>query len=157
VLAEQSEDGRQLIVSILDPIKGRGSELTRFGFEREFDALDGPLCVISPDGTRLAIARNLENPIEIRSLHGQLIRTIPSQSFGVLSWLAWSADQKGFFVTRKGQNGDELLYLDFQGNAASLRNCVGGDTCDGLPSPDGRHIAIGDKDQSNNMWMLENF
>jgi len=157
VLAEQSEDGRQLIVSILDPIEGRGSELTRFDFDREFDALDGPLCAISPDGTRLAIARNLEKPIEIRSLRGQLIRTLPPRSFGVLTWLAWSSDQKGFFVTRKGQNGDELLYLDFQGSATSLRKCVWSDTCYGLPSPDGRHLAIGDKDQNNNMWMLENF
>jgi len=157
VLAEQSEDGKQLIVSILDPIKGRGSELARFDFDREFPALDVPLCVISPDGTRLAVARGLESPIEIRTLHGQFIRKIPSQSFGVLTWLAWSADQKGLFLSRKGQKGDELLYLDFQGTATSLWKCLGGDRFKKLHSPDGRHLAIPDTDQSNNMWMMENF
>ena len=153
----QSEDGKQMIVSILDPIKGRGSELARFDFDRELAAVDVPLGVISPDGTRLAISRNPEGPIEIRSLHGQLIRKIPSQSSGILTWLTWSADQTGLFVSRKGQKGDELLYMDFQGNATSLRKCVGGDTCQGFPSPDGRHLAVSDRAQSNNMWMMENF
>jgi eukaryotic-like serine/threonine-protein kinase len=157
VLAEQSEDRKQMIVSILDPIKGRGPELTRFDSGRELSVGDPPPCVISPDGTRLAMARNPESPIEIRSLHGELIRKIPSQSVGELFWLLWSADQKGFFVTRKGQRGNELLYLDLQGKATPLRQCIGTETCFGIPSPDGRHLAIIDRDQSNNMWMMENF
>jgi serine/threonine protein kinase len=153
----QSEDGKQMIVSILDPVKGLGSELARFDFDRELAAVDVPLGVISPDGTRLAIARNPEGPIEIRSLHGQLIRTIPSQSFGVLTWLTWSTDEKGLFVSRKGQKGDELLYLDFEGHLTSLRKCGGSDSCQGFPSPDGRHLAVSDRPQSNNMWMMETF
>ncbi len=157
VIAQQSEDGKQMIVSVLNPMKGRGPELARFDLDRELAVLEGPSCVISPDGTRLATARSPESPIEIRSLHGELMRKIPSQSLGVLTWLTWAADQKGFFVSRKGQRGDELLYLDLQGKATSLRKCVGRDTCQGLPSPDGRHLAIIDRDQSNNMWMMENF
>jgi len=163
VLVQRSEDDRQMIVSVLDPIKGRGSELVRFDLNRELGVLGLPeFVVISPDGTRLAIARGPESPLEIRSLHGQLIHKIPSQSVGELIWLNWSVDQKGFFATRKGQSGNELLYLDFQGKAASLRKCGGGTDdvgggCEGLPSPDGRHLAITDKDQSNNMWMMENF
>jgi eukaryotic-like serine/threonine-protein kinase len=162
VIAEQSEDRKQMIVSILDPIKGRGSELVRFDFDQELGVLEFPICFISPDGARLAMARSPESPLEIRSLHGQLIRKIPSQSLGPLHSLMWSADQKGFFVTRKGQGGNELLYLDFQGKATSLRNCGGGASgagggCEGFPSPDGRHLAIVDRDQSNNMWMMENF
>jgi serine/threonine protein kinase len=154
VLAHRSEDGRQMIVSILDPIKGRGSELVRF----DFDAT----CVISPDGTRLAVWRSPESPLEIRSLHGRLIHKIHSRSVGELIWLNWSADQRGFFATRKGKSGNELLYLDFQGKTTSLRKCGGGTNglgggCEGLPSPDGRHLAITDRDQSNNMWMMENF
>jgi len=109
------------------------------------------------------MARSPESPLEIRSLHGQLIRKIPSQSVGKLIWLNWSADQKGFFVTREGQSGNELLYLDLQGKATFLRKCGGsggdlsGGQCEALPSPNGRHLAILDRDQSNNMWMMENF
>jgi hypothetical protein len=163
VLAEQSEDRKQMIVSTLDPIKGRSSELMRVDFDRELGVIELPTCVISPDGTRLAIAPTPESPLEIRSLHGQLIHKIPSQSVGRLLWLNWSADQKGFFATRRGESGNELLYLDFQGKATSLRKCGGNagsslaGGCEGLPSPDGRHLAILDRDQRDNMWMMENF
>jgi len=157
VLAEQSEDRKRMIVSILDPIRGRGPELARFDSDREFE--EDPICIISPDGNRLAVSRGPESPLEIRSLHGQLIRKIPSQSVRVLHWLTWSADQKGFFATRSVQNVNELLYLDFQGKTTSLRKCGsnGGGGCESLPSPDGWHLAIIDTEQSNNMWMMENF
>ena len=146
-----------MIVSILNPIKGRGPELARFDFARELSVLEVPLGTISPDGTRLAIARSPGGPIEIHSLHGQLMHIISSQSGGGLIWLSWSADQKGLFVTRKGQTGNELLYMDLQGRATKLRRCIGTETCFGLPSPDGRHLAIIDRDQSDNIWMMENF
>jgi serine/threonine protein kinase len=162
VLAQRSEDGKQMIVSTLDPIKGRGSELVRFDFDRELGVLEGPICVISPDGSRLAMVRSPDSPLEIRSLHGQLMRKIPSQSVGELTWLNWSGDQEGFFVIRKGQSGNELLFLDFQGKATSLRKCGGGTAglgggCGALPSPDNQHLAFDDRDQSNNIWMMENF
>jgi hypothetical protein len=145
-----------MIVSILDPIIGRGPELARFDFDRELVVVEVPTCVISPDGTRLAIARSPESPIEIHSLHGQLIHKIASRSTGASTFLTWTADQKGFFVTRKAQNGNELLHLDLQGKATRLRKCTGTETCFGLPSPDGRYLAIIDRNQSNNMWMMEN-
>jgi len=161
VLAEQSDYHMQMIVSILDPIKGRGPELARFNFDREPDVLEDPICVVSPDGTRLAIARGPESPLEIRLLHGQLIRKIPSQSVRHLVGLNWAPDQNGFFATRAAQNVNvkELLYLDFKGTATSLRKCGSNDGggCESLPSPDGRHLAIVDTEQNNNMWMIENF
>jgi serine/threonine protein kinase len=156
VIAQQSEDRKQMIVALFDPMKGSGPELTRFDFDRELDAIGSPTCAVSPDGTRLAIRRGPDSPIEIHSLHGQLIRKIPLQSVGELTWLTWTADEKGFFL-RKGQGRNELLYLDLQGNVTSLRKCVDALACSGYPSPDGRHLAIIDRNQSNNMWMMENF
>ena len=157
VIAEQSEDRKQVIVSILDPIKGRGPEVFRFDVDRVLGPIEIPPCIISPDGTRLAIARNPEGSIEIHSLHGQMIRKIPTRSLGKLFLFSWSSDREGLFVTRKAPGGNELLHLDFQGKVTSLRKCIGEETCDGLPSPDGRHLAIVDRNQSNNMWMMENF
>jgi len=54
------------------------------------------------------------------------------------------------YVTRSASGFCGLLL-------SSVRKCVAGDTCHGLPSPDGRHLAIIGRDQSNNMWMIENF
>jgi serine/threonine protein kinase len=157
VIAEQSKDRKQMVVSLFDAVTGRGPELVRFDFDRELGTIEVPTCVISPNGTRLAIARSPESPIEIHSLHGQIIDKIPSQSVGKLFDLRWSTDQKGLFVTRKMPAGNELLHLDFQGNITSLRKCLRDETCSGIPSPDGRHLAILDRNQSNNMWMMENF
>jgi hypothetical protein len=162
VIAQQSEDRKQMIVALFDPKKGSGPELTRFDFDRELGVIGVPTCALSPDGTRLAIRRSPESPIEIHSLHGQLIHKIPSQSVSELNVFTWSADQKGLFVTRGAPGGNELLHLDFQGKVTSMRKCGGGTGglgggCGGLPSPDGRHLAIVDRNQSNNMWMMENF
>jgi serine/threonine protein kinase len=157
VIGEQSDDHKQMIVSNFDALTGRGPELARFDLDRELGLLEVPACAISPDGTRLAIARSPESPIEIRSLHGRLIRKTPSQSVGTLFDLRWSTDQKGFFVTRKAPGGSELLHLDLKGDISSLRKCIGAEVCGGIPSPDGRHLAIVDRNQSNNMWMMENF
>jgi len=162
VIAQPSEDRKQMIVALFDPIKGTGPELMRFDLDRELDAIGIATCALSPDGMRLAIMRGPDSPIEIHSLHGQLIHKIPSQSAGQLGDLSWSADQQGFFVTRTAPGGNERLYLNFQGKATPLRKCGGGTLglgggCGGLPSPDGRHLAIIDRDQSNNMWMMEDF
>jgi len=157
VIAEVTDDQKQMIVSAFDAVKGRGPELKRFDLDRNVDVfVDNLLCAISPDGTRLAIARSPETPIEIHSLHGQLIRTIPSRVPGKFLNVGWAADQQGLFVTRQAQAGPELLHIDMRGNTHSLYKCTGWG-CFGSPSPDGRRLAILDHRQSTNMWMMENF
>ena len=157
VIAEVTDDQKQMIVSAFDAIKGRGPELTRFDLDRNVDVfVDNLLCAISPDGTRLAIARSPETPIEIYSLRGQFIRTIPSRVSGKFVAVGWAADQRGVFVTRQAQGGSELLHIDLKGTTQSLYKCTGWG-CFASPSPDGRHLAILDHRESTNMWMMENF
>lgn len=157
VIVEQSEDRKQMIVSALDAVNGRGAELARFDLDRDVDLfVDNLLCALSPDGTRLALARSPESSIEVYSLRGQLIRKVPSRSSGKLIGLVWSPDQNGVFLTRKSEKGTELLHLDFKGNLQSLRNCIGW-ACFPFPSPDGRHLAVLENNQSTNIWMMENF
>ena len=157
IIAEVTNDQKQMIVSAFDAIKGRGPELTRFDLDRNVDVfVDNLLCAISPDGTRLAIARSPETPIEIHSLRGQFIRTIPSRVPGKFVAVGWAADQQGLFVTRQAQGGTELLHVDMKGTTQNLYKCTGWG-CFGSPSPDGRHLAILDHRQSTNMWMMEKF
>jgi hypothetical protein len=158
VIAEESDDNKQLIVSGIDPIGGRGAELARFDLDRPVDLfVDNAICVLSPDGTRLAFTRSPEGSVEIDSLHGQSIRKIPFHTTGKLIWMSWAADQKGLFLTMRAPGGAELVHLDLEGNAKTLRKCVGVNTCGALPSPDGRHLAILEQRQTTNMWMMENF
>src|SRR5262249_14715269 len=157
VIAEQSDDHKQMIVSRFDPLTGRGPELGRFELDRDLDTfVENLICTLSRDGTRLAIARSPESPIEIHSLWGQLMRIIPSRIPGKKIGLTWAANQEGFFVTRRAPEGTELFHLDLQGNENRLWRCFGWG-CFASPSPDGRHLGILDNKQSTNIWMMENF
>jgi len=157
VIAEVSDDRKRMIVSALDPIKGRGSELAWFDLDRDVDVfVDNLLCAISPDGTRLAITRSPESRIEIYSLRGKLTQIIASKALGKLVGIRWSANGSGFFATRRAQGGFELVHIDLKGTTQSLYKCTGWG-CFASPSPDGRHMAILDNRQSMNMWMMENF
>jgi len=160
VVAEESTDRKTMIVTAFDPVQGRGGELARFDLKP--DANTGVnidhlvLCRISPDGTRLAIARSSDGPIEIHSLRGQPTFTIRTPSLNKIVMFNWAADQKGLFVSRHLLGGYEISYVDLAGRTHSLWTSHGG-WCQSRPSPDGRNLAIYEVEKSTNIWMMENF
>src|SRR5207249_4389100 len=81
ILAEESDDKKGMVISTLDALGGRGQELARFPFDPAVEKL---VCVLSPDGTRVAFARGSLAVIEIHSLRGELIRKIPFEGSGKL-------------------------------------------------------------------------
>ena len=157
VAAEQTSDHKQMVVTSFDPIKGRGDELARIDLDRDIDPLvENLFCVVSPDGTRLAVTHSPDGPIEIRSLRGQPTHIIRAKALDKLFDVTWAADGKGLFVARHVLEGTELLHVDERGKSTRLWKSLG-PKCDGVPSPDGRHLAIYDWRRSANMWMMENF
>ena len=70
--------------------------------------------------------------------------------------LDWSSDGKGFYCGSSSANGSTLLYVDLKGNARVLWKTKG-DRVWGIPSPDGRSLAIGASVTSSNVWMIEGF
>ena len=69
VIAERSDDRKQMIVTGFDPLKGRVRELARFDVDPALDVnVENLICVLSPDGTRLATASGPNGPIKIYSL-----------------------------------------------------------------------------------------
>jgi hypothetical protein len=56
VVVERSTDAKQMVVTALDPIKGKGPELTRYNVDFFSEEFGTPLFGVSPDGTRLAVA-----------------------------------------------------------------------------------------------------
>ena len=156
-VAEQSDDHKQMIITVFDPVKGRGPELARFDLSPEYETnLKTVLWNISPDGTRLAAARGPAGPILIRSLRSQQTQVIRANGLNHIRQLQWASDGKGLFVSNVTNGGSEIIHVDLNGNAQLLWKC-GGDVCFGQSSPDGRHLAIYDKKLNANMWMLENF
>jgi Tol biopolymer transport system component len=156
VLVERTADGQQMIVTQFDVIRGRGGELARVNLARKLDPSENPLAAISPDGTRLAIARSPDGPIEIRSLRGQPTFSVAAEGLDKLFVLLWAADGKALIVHRLVQGGAEVLRVDLHGGVTRLwkfHSPRGG----GIPSPDGRYLAIVDWQQESNMWMMEGF
>lgn len=153
VIAEQSEDGQPLIFSAFDPTKGRGEELARFEPERGADYH----WALSSDGARIAILKVGSSRIYTLHLDGH-----PRQDTEVTGWsnlarLFWDADGKGWFTSAKTRSSWALLHVDQQGKADLLLEREATARFYGLPSPDGRHLAINTVTTSGNAWIIERF
>jgi len=155
LIGEPTDDGKQLTITAIDPLEGRGPELFRFDLVSNDDTwyID-----VSPDGTRVATTRTSAGPIHILSLNGQPLRQIQVKGWTNLQSFVWAADGKGLFVAAGIRNGMELLHVDLQGYAHALWENTGatGETL-ASPSPDGRHLAFNGWTTNGNMWMLENY
>jgi serine/threonine protein kinase len=153
VMSERSVDGKRLVLSVLDPLKGRGRELTRLATNPG----SGYSWDLSPDGTRIALLKAGDPAIRIVSLTGQ-----PDHELSPKGWKAffgphWMADGRGLLVTTHDGNTPVLLRTDLQGNADVLWRLHGGLGTFGLCSPDGRHVAMMDWEVNSNLWMMDNF
>jgi eukaryotic-like serine/threonine-protein kinase len=157
VLPEQTADHKQLVVTAFDPIKGRGGELIRFDLGREINLdVENLLCVLSPDGTRLALARSEDGPIEIWSLRSRSKLTVLAKPLGKIWNIGWAADGNALLIPTHVQDGTELLHVDLRGRTTRLWKSLG-PRCFAVPSPNGRHLAIYDWQRSANMWTMEDF
>jgi len=159
VVAETTEDVKGMTVTTFDPVNGRGAELARFGLgeDKTLGRDHLLLCDLSPDGSRLAVARSPVGPIEIHSLRGQQRLTIPTTALHPLRYIKWTADGKGLFVSTGGQDSGEVLHLDMHRKPNVIWKCTGPNFCLPNPSPDGRHIAIFETKRNANVFMMENF
>jgi serine/threonine protein kinase/Tol biopolymer transport system component len=158
-LSEPSPDLKQLVISALDPLNGRGKELTRISlwYPNNYYSWD-----ISRDGSRLAFTQssNREGRIRILSLAGGENREIDVKGWNYLRSLSWATDGKGLFVGRRPISGSTLLYVDLEGRSDVLwqqGELPGSPWTWGAPSPDGRHLAFVSYSADTNVWMLENF
>jgi eukaryotic-like serine/threonine-protein kinase len=155
MLFEDDLDRKQYTLSSFDPLSGRGHELARIDYD--VDKKDYAI-VLSPDGTRLAYTTGHESLIHVLSLRGQPLQEITVKGgWNRFEDIEWAADCKGLFVAHGIQGGAVLLYVDLQGNAHVLWQQHGGTGTYGLPSPDGRHLALLGWTMEDNIWMMENF
>ena len=155
IVGERTEDKKQLIISPLDPLTGRGPELARLPLDPNHD--DGFL-TLSADGNRIALLQTPESPIQIFSLQGRPIEQIWVKGWSNLRAHSWARDGKGLYVAAGTRGGQVLLYVDLQGNAHRLWESPGASSqMFTNPSPDGRHLAIQSWTTKSNVWMMENF
>jgi eukaryotic-like serine/threonine-protein kinase len=154
VISELGEDGKAFVMTAFDPLKGRGAILARIETEAAARKFRWDL---STDGTKIAFAKSAEAPIEILSLSDQRTKVILVNGWNNLESLDWSADGKGLLVSNGVRDGIVLLSVDLLGNAQVLWTNREGAEIQSRPSPDGRHLAIGDSKVEGNIWTMESF
>jgi len=159
VLLEASQDEKELTITAFDPLKGRGKVLRTI--EENPDAhFEGD--ALSPDGAIVAMSRSGEAETHIRllSLTGRPDREIALKDCPHLAGLDWSQDARGVYCGCVSPESKTLQYLDLKGQSRVLWRFKGagaGGQVWGIPSPDGRYLAIMGEVENSNVWMLESF
>jgi serine/threonine protein kinase len=156
-VVSELKDGN-LIFFHLDPLKGRGEEITRIdGYQSK-----GPRWDLSPDGARIAIVDELDEKGEIRILkvadRTATALAVRDWKWQRLSLISWAADGKGWFAYAESDNSaDALLSIDANGNPRVLQEIPSGILMAIVPSPDGKRLAFTKRGYVDGVMLLENF
>ena len=157
---------QQLFFSF-DPATGANMELkSASGIDRDSDL---PNWELSPNGKYLArsiLKPNQDAAIRIFSIADGSDNTVEVRGWPVLIGIYWSADGKKLWaggVNPKragfgGANTCPLLEIGLDGKVRVMASLS--DVCFyvGIPSPDGRYVAIeGAKADNSNVWLVQNF
>jgi serine/threonine protein kinase/Tol biopolymer transport system component len=160
IVVEHSDYGNQLFLTAFDPMKGRGKLLKTVPRARPPSKPNGEDA--SLDGKVYAIARDAGSDTRIQLI--SLSNATPDREVLVKGWtnidsLDWAADGKGLYCGSVSQNSRTLLYVDLKGAVHVLKQYTGRGLrwFWGIPSPDGRYIAIPGGSVDGNVWMLRGF
>ena len=154
-MAETTPDGKQIVLSVLDPMKGKDRELARFAN----DHIGELGWDVSPDGTRVVVFRDFDSHFQLLKLGStEGPREIQTKNGTRLRNLQWAADGKGLFASIPTPHGGKLAYVDLHGNLRLLWELRGHNVfLAARPSRDGGHLAIQGSAGTSNMWILESF
>jgi eukaryotic-like serine/threonine-protein kinase len=160
VIFETSQDRRQILITAFDPLKGRGNVLRTIEVDPTDPSDADYQSTLSPDGLTFAISRIGEAKIQIRflSLSGGSDREITvTGGWANMTNLDWSANENALFCGSQSSRSSTLLHVDLKGNARVLWQHEGGRGLAGIPSPDGRYVAINTSVTSGNVWIVGSF
>jgi eukaryotic-like serine/threonine-protein kinase len=161
IIVEHSVDGNKLLITAFDPMKGKGKLLKTLprvlrpgGYGNADD--------VSPDGKMYALATDSGSDTRIELV--SLSNATPDREVLVKGWtniyaLDWASDEKGIYCGSVSPKFRTLLYVDLKGPVHVVKQYRGSGPGFfwGIPSPDGRYIAIPGGSVDGNVWMLGGF
>ncbi len=114
---------------------------------------------LSPDGTTIAVSRfnPHEGKISFFSLEGKPIRDLVVPGWAGFNGLDWSHDGKGLFISSSDSRRSTLIYVALDGTVRKLWEPSGAPTAWGIPSSDGKRLAVSGGSFDSNVWMIEGF
>src|SRR5262249_48607334 len=130
----ENDSGEQ-VVSLFDPLAGRGSLVTQARMAPVPGGAD-----LSPDGTRIAfiVAGTPPNRIRVLTTDGKLEREIVAAPARALNAITWDVDGHGLFGgDTPGGVRSAFLHIDLNGHARELWTQPGFLTMFGYGSRDG--------------------
>jgi eukaryotic-like serine/threonine-protein kinase len=152
-----ADDGREMVITGFDPGTGQRKELLRVPAVPTWTRW-----APSPDGSQVATMQANENGtgrIRFIPLHGGQAREFTIQGYSHLSSVDWQPDSKGIFSGCWGPNNvATLVHIDLDGNVRPIWQTPEHPyNIWGIPSPDGRYIAMAGGSTDANVWMIDNF
>jgi hypothetical protein len=146
--------GSPVVVSTVDPIRGKGAELARLPPGIVADNL-------LPDGDTYAFIPRDEsgrqNRIRMISFRGQPTKDIIVRNATNLHSLDWLSSGSGFFSVGNMSKQNEVLFITPEGKSRVVWSPAGLTPEWAIPSRDGKHLAILVTVRQQNAWMLTNF
>jgi Tol biopolymer transport system component len=146
--------GKQLVFYSLDPVSGRGQQLSPVDLPMGFHDLS-----LSPDGKNIVLAKNDDTGIEIVTLENGVVRRLELKKWKLFQYSHWSPDGRHIFVEASSGSSWTIFTTDLAGNTNVLVEVPGGQgwLCCPKPSPDGHFLAYTERIFETNVTMLENF
>jgi Tol biopolymer transport system component len=161
VLGDRTPDGKQYVFTSLDPMQGRGRQLARVDLKQPVTSYTWSL---SPDGSRIAFSQSEKNErdrrIEVIPLAGGKPIEIILSGQTWLDTIRWTVDGKGLYFGSTPAVGGGLFFVDMGGRSSEVlrqQRHPFSFSIQGVPSPDGRYLAVSGTISVSNIWMLENF
>jgi serine/threonine protein kinase/Tol biopolymer transport system component len=159
VYGRPNAEKNELVVAAFDPFGGPGSELLRIPLENGSNADIGfdYWWQLSPDGAEIGIVKKHGNQIRLVPLSGGPTRTITVNGYSDLQEFFWATNSQSMFVSTTAPDGASLLHVSLSGQPQPIWHRPQSTHTWGIPSPDGRHLAIMDSNKESNVWMINNF
>jgi hypothetical protein len=157
VFGRPSSDKNELVISAFDALVGPGKELVRIPLEAGSSADIGfdYSWQLSPDGSRIGIVKRYGKQIRLVPLAGGQSTTI--DRYSDLLELNWAFDSQSMFVSIQRPGAVVLMHVGLNGDAQSIWQQPQSSLAWGIPSPDGRHLAIISTGAESNAWLIGNF
>jgi Tol biopolymer transport system component len=149
--AERSDDGRQIVFRSIEFSNTPRRELARADADADSDFR----WALSPDGVHIAFLDTRKPVIEVLSLAGSPPMAIDVKRQGRLGYLSWTGDGNGLLVPSLDPKGATLMSIDLRGNIRVVAQHAAAVDISGIPSPDGRRVAVWVRSLAGSLWVAE--